>query len=186
MTTAERRAFEQVLRRLPPLDGQPIGVQLLRAPRVVRGGLREGGTRGLAVHAGSFVRRRVIVLDAALPEKPGELARILVHELFHFAWLRAGNELRRSWEELLIAEKRRHARGELGWSAESLKNAMEPLDARNRTRRWREYACESFCDSAAWMFAGLRRHEEFTLAPRFRLLRRAWFARAFGRAGISI
>jgi hypothetical protein len=186
VTAAGRRAVERVLRRLPPLQGQPISVQLLRAPRAYRGELREGGTRGREVHAGSFLRRRVIVLDAALPGHPGELARILVHELFHFVWLRAGNVLRRSWEDLLAAEARLRARGELGWSAESLKGAVKPQDARNRTRRWREYACESFCDSAAWMFAGLSRHQEFTLAPRFRLLRRAWFVQAFGRAGISI
>jgi hypothetical protein len=145
-----------------------------------------GGALGHEVHAGSFLRRREIVLDAALFSRPGELARILVHELFHFAWLRAGNPARRSWETLLAAEVRQRARGELGWSAESLKMALAPGDMPHRTRRWREYACESFADTAAWIYAGLRRHDEFTLAPRFGARRRAWFRENFGRSGISI
>jgi hypothetical protein len=45
------------------------------------------------------------------------------------------------------------------------------------TPAWRRYACESFCDSAAWLFAGLRDHDEFTLALRFRRQRARWFHR---------
>ena len=44
------------------------------------------------------------------------------------------------------------------------KDALTRTDARDRTPRWRRYACESFCDTAAWHFAGLRQHDEFTLA----------------------
>ena len=40
---------------------------------------------GLPVYAGSFIRKRQIVLDRELERQPRELARILVHELFHFA-----------------------------------------------------------------------------------------------------
>ena len=44
-------------------------------------------------------------------------------------------------------------------------------------RSWhrREYCCESFCDTAAWIYSGVRRHEEFTLAGRWRTGRRKWF-----------
>ena len=41
--------------------------------------------------------------------------------------------------------------------------ALRPEDGAGRTRRWREYCCESFCDTAAWMYSGVERHEEFTL-----------------------
>src|SRR5579872_1741262 len=62
------------------------------------------------VHAGAFVRERRIAFDCAAAEFP----RIFVHELFHFAWLRAGNRVRRSYEEVLRGEHRAGARGELG------------------------------------------------------------------------
>jgi hypothetical protein len=55
-----------------------------------------------------------------------------------------------------------------------------------RNRRWREYCCESFCDTAAWLYAGVARHEEFTLAAPLRAARRKWFARTGLDAGISI
>lgn len=161
-------------------------MRFLANPRAVRGSLRSGGSRGEEVHAGAFLRRREIVLDSALVARRGELARILVHELFHFVWVRAGNPLRRSWEGLLEDELRHGARGELGWSAGVRKTRLAPADRKLRTRRWREYACESFCDTAAWMFSGLRRHDEFTLAPRFRAGRRAWVRSALGGPEISI
>lgn len=171
---------------MPRLAGRPIRVRFLADLRADRGVLRSGGSRGEEVHAGSFLRRREIVLDSALLASHGELARILVHELFHFVWLRAGNPVRRSWEGLLEEELRRGARGELGWSACLRKACIVPADRRLRTRRWREYACESFCDTAAWMFGGLRRHGEFTLAQRFRDGRRAWLRAALSGPEISI
>lgn len=119
--------------------------------------------------AGSFLRKREIVLDAELLENGVERARILVHELFHFVWLRLGNLDRQSWSELLEAEHVARARGELGWSSEWRK-----CEAREG-RLWREYACESFCDTAAWIYAQIGDHKEFTLAPRWRRKRRVWF-----------
>ena len=127
------------------------------------------------VHAGAFLRDRRIAFDADLTSDPKEFARIFVHEIFHFAWVRLGNRRRWSYENLLRAEMSARARGELGWSAEWRKRALRSADAQQRTRRWREYACESFCDTAAWLFAGIRYHPEFTLAPRFRHFRREWF-----------
>lgn len=115
------------------------------------------------------------MLDSALRRQPAERARIFVHEVFHFVWVRLGNPSRRAWEALLEAEIAAGVSGELGWSAEWRKDALRPQDRRDRTRRWREYACESFCDTAAWLWAGLSRHEEFTLPRRERAARRRWW-----------
>lgn len=150
--------------------------------RAVRGKLLSNAARGAEVHAGSFLRRRRITLDSALLAHPRELRRIFWHEVFHFVWLRAGNPLRRSWEALLEGET---ARGELGWSAENRKRRLRPRDRARRTRAWREYACESFCDTAAWFLFGRSSHEEFTLAQRFRAARRRWFARLLDRAELA-
>ncbi|HWR51887.1 MAG TPA: hypothetical protein VN428_12310 [Bryobacteraceae bacterium] len=133
----------------------------------------------MAVHAGSHIRTRTMALDRALLGRPRELARIFVHELFHFAWIHLSNAERRSWQELLSTER---GSGELGWSAEMRKLKLQPSDGPNRTRRWREYSCESFCDTAAWLFAGAARHEEFTLAARWRERRKRWFRRFLGNA----
>jgi len=127
------------------------------------------------VHAGSHLRRRLIVLDAGLPGQPEEFARILTHEVFHFVWLRLSNHTRRSFEAILAAELLRGARGELGWSAELRKRALRPHAPLERTREWREYVCESFCDTAAFLFSGCRRHPEYTLAARWRKARGRWF-----------
>jgi hypothetical protein len=55
-------------------------------------------------------------------------------------------------------------------------------------RQWSEYACESFCDTAAWAYAGAGEHAEFTLAARWSEARRAWFAALEARhpAGLRI
>src|ERR1700724_2529704 len=103
----------------PKVRGLPIEIAFLPELKVRSGKLHSGKTeRGREVHAGSFLRQRRIVLDAALKAQPRELARILTHELFHFAWLRLGNPVRRRFEDLLQGEMRRRVRGELGWSAE--------------------------------------------------------------------
>jgi hypothetical protein len=143
--------------------------------RAVRGRLRTGGGGGNEVHAASFVRERRIVLDEALRLDPSEMSRILVHEIFHFAWVRLSNGTRQSWRQLLTYELARGARGELGWSAESRKSAIRSSFTITSDRAWSEYSCESFCDTAAWLYAAAREHEEFTLARRFREIRRAWF-----------
>ena len=161
---ALRRQALALLRRLPPLAGKPIAIATAR-------GLRD---RHGAAHAGSFLRLRRIAFDCARSEFP----RVLVHELFHFVWLRAGNNLRRAFENLLAEEWRGKGRGELGWSAEFRKAALTSADVRTRSRRWREYCCESFCDTAAWLYAGVARHEEFNLEGRLRSRRRAFFRQA--------
>jgi len=148
---------------LPELSGRPIRVEVRRS---------------LGSHlAATSIPRRLILLDAAVFLRRGDFERILIHELFHFAWVRLSNQQRRAWEQVLLHELRARGTGELGWSAEWRKNALTPMDARGRTPRWRRYACESFCDTAAWLFSGLAKHDEFTLAGPLRRLRRRWFTR---------
>lgn len=152
---------------LPALSGRPIRVEIRRT---------------LGPHlAATHIPRRVILLDAGLLAQPGEFERILVHEIFHFAWVRLSNQTRRSWEGVLAAEFAERVRGELGWSAEWRKNKLRKdklarADVRGRKPAWRRYVCESFCDTAAWLYGGLRGHDEYTLAAGPRRIRRRWFA----------
>src|SRR5579864_5706071 len=136
--------------------------------------------RTLGPHsAATSIPRRLILLDAEVLARRGEFERILIHELFHFAWVRLSNQRRVAWEQVLAAELRQRVKGELGWSAEWRKETLTRADPRLRTQKWRRYACESFCDTAAWTFAGLRAHDEFTLAAVPRRERRRWFTEQF-------
>jgi hypothetical protein len=150
---------------LPRLTGRPIRVELRRSlgPQL----------------AATSIPRRLILLDSEVLARRGDFERILIHEIFHFAWRRLSNATRRSYERVLASELRCLAPGELGWSAEFRKLKLKGSDPIHRSLAWRRYACESFCDSAAWLFAGLRRHDEFTLPARFRRLRRAWYGEEF-------
>jgi hypothetical protein len=154
---------KELASRLPPLSGKPI--LLFRAA-----GLRDGRR---AVHAGSFLRERSIGFNC----HPREFARVCVHELFHFVWWRLGNPRRRAFEAVLQKEWEQGASGELGWSAEWRKQELTSWDVSGRSRSWRGYCCESFCDTAACLFSGAKDHEEFTLSPFFRNRRRLWFGR---------
>src|SRR4029079_7223485 len=98
--------------------------------------------------AGASIPGRLILLDAEVLARRGEFERVLVHELFHFAWVRLSNQRRRAGEELIEGELRGKISGELGWSAEWRKNKLTRADAERRTPGWRRYACESFCDTA--------------------------------------
>jgi hypothetical protein len=171
----------------PKVRGLPIEIVFLPELKARGGKLLSGKTeRGREVHAGCFLRQRRIVLDAVLKTQPRELARILTHELFHFAWLRLGNPERRRFEDLLQGEIRKGVGGELGWSAERMKAALKRADRARRTRVWREYVCESFCDSAAWLLAGSAGNEEFTLPMAARRARRTWFEQARLTREISV
>src|SRR5260370_30068332 len=118
--------------------GLPIEIRFLAAPKAYRGKLLSGKTaKGREVHAGCFLRRRLIVLDAALKKQPKELARILSHELFHFAWLRLGNPKRRAFESLVDREIRNRVSGVLGWSAERRKATRSRAARMVRSTRWR-------------------------------------------------
>lgn len=147
---------------LPALIGEPVEVRIRPS---------------LGPHlAATFIRKRVILLDSDVLARRGEFERILVHELFHFAWVRLSNSVRRDWEQTIAREIVKRASGELGWSSERRKRKLTRQEVRSRSQAWRLYACESFCDTAAWRFAGLKTHDEFCLAPAFCRVRRAWFA----------
>jgi hypothetical protein len=165
---------------------RPVRILLRPSLRAWRGKLLTGEGPGTAVHAGAFLRRREIVLDAALLATPKEAGRILIHELYHFVWTRLGNAARHSYEALVADEIRSGAKGELGWSSEWRKDALAARDVRSRSRRWREYVCESFCDTAAWLSTGRGRHEEFTLPQIPRRRRRAWFRQTGELGRISL
>jgi hypothetical protein len=162
----------RLLRRLPALKGEPIRLHAVDHLRDRRG----------PVHAAAFLRERRVAFDCAA----AEFGRIFVHELYHFVWVRAGNPRRWSYESLLGEERRAGARGELGWSAQWRKEALADADVRRRGRRWREYCCESFCDTAAWLYSGTARHAEFTLGAGWRRRREAWFRREVGDGPLPV
>jgi len=122
-----------------------------------------------------------MILETELLEQPAELRRILAHEIFHFVWVRLGNPRRRAWEELLAAER---GRREAGWSAAVLRSSLTEADRRRRNRRWREYVCESFCDTAAWLYAGA--DTECELGRRARERRRRWFAENLATGALPV
>jgi hypothetical protein len=159
----------------PVLTGSPIHVRLVAEPHDYRGDLLSGGPRGTPIDGASFLRRREIVLDQALLRRPGRLALILSHEVAHFAWTRLGNPLRWSYQTLLDQELRRSVPGELGWPSALAKQRVTRRDRRMRSRVWRDYTAESFCDTFAWLCSGVRRHADWTLPDAARRNRRAWF-----------
>ena len=154
---------------LPPLSGPPIRVEL-------RNSLGPH-------HAATSIPRRLILLDRGVLSTRGDFERILIHEIFHFAWVRLSNQSRRDWETLLSSERQK---GELGWSAEWRKLKLTPSDRSQRSPKWKRYARESFCDSAAYLFSELKQHDEFTLPVKSRLARKSWFQKTFASRPIAI
>ncbi|MBI1899378.1 MAG: hypothetical protein HYZ57_16950 [Acidobacteria bacterium] len=138
------------------------------------------------MHAGSFLLKRRIVLESRLLSTPRRLARILIHEVAHFIWWRLGNPKRRAYEELLGTELEGGARGELGWSSDRLKRKLSPADRRRRSRRWREYVCESFCDTVAWRYSRTGSYAEMTLSRRYRDRRRRWVEMKLGAGPLAV
>ena len=162
---------------IPPVAGRPVEIEFRATIQDSAGG---------EAHAATDLRKRRMLIEEALMAQPEEFARIFVHELFHFSWLRLGNAKRRSYEAMVARELRGGVRGELGWSAEWRKKRLGLRDCRERTRKWREYCCESFCDTAAWLYAGVASHAEFTLARQARDGRRVWFRKSGLDEGVAI
>ncbi len=159
---------------LPPLTGSPILVSSQPFLKAYRGQLLSGRCElGTPVHAASFIRRREIILETQLLAHPRKLRLIVTHELLHFIWARLGNQRRASFTQLLLAEMEANARGELGESADSWKQCDRKI-----------YICESFCDTGAWLYSGVKHSAEFTLGARWKSKRRAWFEDVFDRSGI--
>jgi len=181
------RSVEAVEKRLA-LEGRAINIRFL--PELSAGSRKLYSHRpyGQPVYAATFIRKRQIVLDQALEHDSRELTRILIHELFHFVWVRLSNRHRKSFSVLLARELSEHARGELGWSAEMRKSRLPrtPQSAQHERGRWRDYVCESFCDTAAWFYSEIGRHKEFTLATRHRKRRGDWFRVTFSGGRIPI
>ncbi len=158
---------------LPELTGSPIYVKALPQLTAHRGKLLSAAAgRGTPVYAASFIRRREIILECELLEK-GILPLIAVHEIFHFVWARLGNVRRAGYSALLAEELRSRARGELGESSALRKQVA---------RQSRDYVCESFCDTAAWLYAPGFKRWHATLGRRWRERRKAWFQAIFAEA----
>ena len=173
--------------KLPAFEGKHVRIRFLPQLTAHRKRLYSRQQHGEPVHAGTFIRKRDIVLDSELRAQPEELARILVHELFHFAWVRLSNRTLQSYEQLIRREFAARAHGELGWSSEWRKRALLGASSRSTPyAKWREYLCESFCDTAAWLYAGIGNHHEFTLARRHRERRAKWFHAAYRESEIPI
>lgn len=181
-----QRSPERVFDRLPPLRGCAIDVSYRPRLTAWRGDLLSCSSRGSAVYAGSFLRRRQIVLDEQMLRTPHVLERIFVHEVFHFVWARLGNPLRYAWGDAMATELERGDRGELGWSAESLKMLLRPRDMEQRTLRWRGYICESFCDTAGWLYGSPGRYAEMTLGRAARSIRRRWMEEHISNRTLSL
>jgi hypothetical protein len=179
-------APERVFDRMPELRGREIEVRYRPRLTAWKGQLLSKSHKGDAVYAGCFLRKRQIVLDDGMLRTPRVLERIFVHEVFHFVWSRLGTPLRDSWHQLIESEVVRGARGDLGWSAESMKLSVSDEDRSTRSRRWKDYVCEAFCDTAGWYFGSANRYAEMTLGPEERSGRRAWFREHIGRRPLAV
>ena len=179
-------APDAVFSRLPQLKGRRISVSYRPGLTAWRGQLLSRSHKGDAVYAGSFLRRRSIVLEQQMVKTPRVLERIFVHEVFHFVWSRLPKQLRESYDALIRAEFVLGVKGELGWSAESMKLNLAPEDMEQSTRKWKDYLCESFCDTGGWMYGSASRYTEMTLDRRSRDLRRAWVEKHLEERALSV
>lgn len=188
----------QLHTRLPRLEVVPAaaivrigGKILLDAGSEARRGPRVRGD--LSTQAVSYVRERVLVLHRRLLRRRWLGQRLFYHELCHFLWPRLGAGARRGFVAYLRRELKCGVRGELGYSAQHRK-ARLPVGQARLARRgrpsnnaWREYVCESFCDTGAYALAqaaglgGCLRSVEFTLARRHRGERLAAWWHALAR-----
>ena len=182
ISSGTRKLILQTLEELPCLNGSDISLAIKPRLTAYRGELRSGLLQaGTPVHAAAFIRRREMILEKALVRNPGMFRLILVHELFHFVWARLGNLSRASFADLVSAELRMGATGELGESADVKKTALRLKDQGLAGRLGRDYVCESFCDTAAWLYSRTELPSEFRLAKRWRELRRLWFTATFNQ-----
>lgn len=164
-----RRRVTRLIGSLPQLQGAPIRIGFdSKASAHLK-------PFGGSVYAGALLRQRAIVLDRCLRGSLPEFDRIFIHEIFHFVWVRLSNKDRWNYEALVAREIRGRVPGEQGWSSQWRKEELRGTDRTARPRRWREYLCESFCDSAARLYSGIESHPEYSLPPRYSDLRREWF-----------
>ena len=163
---------------LPFEPGRPVQVAFLPELTAHRGKLLSRADHGTPIYAATYIRRRKIVLETSLLADSAALRFIFVHELFHFVWVRLGNKTRDEYSGLLLAEIAGRARGELGESSGVKKAELrEHVELSPSSALWRDYMCESFCDSAACLFTGCIVHEGPKLAKRWTAIRRDWFGK---------
>lgn len=176
-----RKRISQIVVNLPVTLGSDLSVSVNPQLTAYRGKLLSGfPDLGIAIHAAAFIRQRRIVLESALLRRPDMLRLILIHEVFHFVWVRLDNASRREFAALLRKEIRARARGELGESAAVRKATLRLRgDLHPRSKGWSDYVCESFCDTAAWFYSGNPSTLEFKLARKWANLRREWFLSKF-------
>ena len=161
---------------LPLEAGRPVQVAFRPGLTAHRGELLSRADRGTPVYAATYIRRRQVVLETSLLAYPAALRSIFVHELFHFVWVRLGNRTRAEYSGLLLREMARNARGELGESSLVSKAELRRhIEYSPSSARWRNYICESFCDSAAFIFTGALVHDGPKLGKRWTAIRRDWF-----------
>ena len=97
---------------LPELSGSPIRISTLPQLTASRGRLLSGSPDcGYAVHAASFLPGRHIVIESGLPRYRRLFRFVLLHEIFHFVWVRLGNVKRAEFNLLLEREFAAGARG---------------------------------------------------------------------------
>jgi hypothetical protein len=185
--TADARTRKRLLTTWTGLPIEPAAaVQVAFLPRLTdyRGKLLSGDHRGTPIYAAAFVRERRIVLETDLVKTPDALRFIFVHELFHLAWLRLGNGRREAFRKLLVNEIAANVRGELGESSTVKKGQwMACPEFSVRAPNWRDYTCESFCDSAASFYAAGRVPSGYKIGKAWTAIRRDWFDRNLGELG---
>ena len=160
------------------MNGSDISISIQAHLVAHRGKLLSGDvSRGTPVYAASFIRQRRIVLEESLLGHEQAWHFILAHELFHFVWVRLSNLQREQYGALLHHERQRRARGELGESSE-VQQTLLSIGIEFHPKWCRDYVCESFCDTAAWIYTGFR-HGSSRLRPRWRERRRNWFTSVF-------
>ncbi len=146
-----------------------------------RGRLGCDPSSGAPVYAAAFLRDRKIILEAALLSDSQGFRLILMHELFHFVWMHLGNSARAEFADVLLKEWKHGARGELGESSAVRKELLREGAVTGNAKPWRDYVCESFCDTAGWLYADAGDNDLFTLRKRWREGRKAWFEAAAKR-----
>ncbi len=166
---------------MPALFGSPIHISAQSRLTAHRGKLLSGRPElGTPVYAATFIRERRIVLESEVLDHPETLPLIAIHEIFHFVWTGLGNRARHEYSELLRCEWEQRAKGELGESSSLKKERLRPgrFDPLS-SRAGRDYACESFCDTAAAIYSGVADSNWFTLAQRWKKRRERWFEERF-------
>jgi hypothetical protein len=128
--------------------------------RAYRGKLQVGPGPGAEVFAASFIPRREIVFDSDLLGHAPDFVNIVAHEIYHFVWRRLANVERNNWSDLLAAEKR------VSHAGLSSRLRHEDWSVAKTPRKWKDYVCEAFCDTA-----GALTNPNTRISPH----RRRWF-----------